>query len=78
MNEITLEELIDYSEYLEHEEVDFYDGLLHSYDQNHLFESMYIEDDIEWMKEKGGNYVALEVLHKYMENKEITECYIVE
>jgi len=77
MNEISLEQLIDYSHDLEMEDVDLY-SLLESYDSNHLFDSRYIEDDIEWMRESGDNYLALEVLQKYMENNEIEECYLIE
>ncbi|CAG7581198.1 MAG: hypothetical protein SLAVMIC_00723 [uncultured marine phage] len=77
MDEITLEELIDYSQDLEIEDVDFYDGLVLAYSSDHLFDIRHLEDDIEWMKDNGDNYSSLEVLHKYMERNEIEECYVV-
>lgn len=75
--DISLEQLIDYSQFLDHEDVDFIE-FLHSYDQNHLFDIMYIMDDIEWKKENDEDYLPLEVLHKFMESNDIEECYISE
>ena len=78
METISIEQLIDYSQDLEIEDVDFYDGLILSYDSSMLFDTRDIEEDIEWKKDNGHDYEALEVLYKYMEKREIEECYISE
>lgn len=78
MNIISLEQLTDYSQDLEVENVDLYDGLILSYTSDTLFDSMYLEDDIEWKKENGEDHLPLEILHKFMEKNEIEECYVSE
>ena len=66
MDIISLEQLIDYSQDLEVEDVDLYDGLILSYSSETLFDTMYISDDIEWKKENGEYHLPLEILHKFM------------
>lgn len=78
MDTISIEKLSDYSQDLELENVDLYDGLILAYSSNTIFDTMYLEDDIEWKKENGEDHLPLEILQKYMEHNNIEECYVEE
>jgi hypothetical protein len=77
MDTISIEKLTDYSQDLELD-VDLYEGLILAYSSTTVFDTMYLEDDIEWKKENGEDHLPLEILHKYMDHNNIEECYIEE
>jgi hypothetical protein len=82
MYEISLQQLVDYSTKLETEiDVPFFEEkLIDPYSKNNnSYDTMYLKDDIEWMKENGDDsYLPLEVLYQYMEDNHIEECCVVE
>lgn len=82
MCEVSLQQLFDYSMKIE-TDIDilsFEEKLIDPYSENNnSYDSMYLKDDIDWLKENGDNsYLPLEVLYKYMEDNKIEECYVVE
>lgn len=81
MFEISLQQLVDYS--ISYQiEIDvplLEESLLDPFKPDNKFDSMYLKDDIEWLKENGdSSYEPLELLYKYMEDNDIEECYITE